>query len=153
MGAKALEGRQYPKYNGQARPLTVFSIVIMLLSMSATVVSADVDISFQLIPHLQRRLQMRLQNTRYIVRNTGDDDAAVSLSTQQGNDCNGFTSTLETTFVQVGSQSSESVTLTVTVTEQASGECETTVNAQGQVSGGAPGTPFKCGCNRRHYCR
>ena len=122
------------------RPLTVL-IVIMLLSMSATVVSADVDISLSANPSSAEASPDEAAEYTILVRNTGDDDAAVSLSTQQGNDCNGFTSTLETTFVQVGSQSSEQVTLTVTVTDQASGECETTVNAQGQVSGGAPGTP------------
>ena len=121
-------------------PLTVL-IVIMLLSMSATVVSADVDISLSANPSSAEASPDEAAEYTILVRNTGDDDAAVSLSTQQGNDCNGFTSTLETTFVQVGSQSSEQVTLTVTVTDQASGECETTVNAQGQVSGGAPGTP------------
>lgn len=121
-------------------PLTVL-IVIMLLSMSATVVSADVDISLSANPSSAEASPDEAAEYNILVRNTGDDDAAVSLSTQQGNDCNGFTSTLETTFVQVGSQSSEQVTLTVTVTDQASGECETTVNAQGQVSGGAPGTP------------
>ena len=121
-------------------PLTVI-IVIMLLSMSATIVSADVDISLSANPSSAEATPDEAAEYTILVRNTGDDDAAVSLSTQQGNDCNGFTSTLETTFVQVGSQSSEQVTLTVTVTDQASGECETTVNAQGQVSGGAPGTP------------
>ena len=121
-------------------PLTVL-IVIMLLSMSATVVSADVDISLSANPSSAEASPDEAAEYTILVRNTGDDDATVSLSTQQGNDCNGFTSTLETTFVQVGSQSSEQVTLTVTVTDQASGECETTVNAQGQVSGGAPGTP------------
>ena len=121
-------------------PMTVL-IVIMLLSMSATVVSADVDISLSANPSSAEASPDEAAEYTILVRNTGDDDAAVSLSTQQGNDCNGFTSTLETTFVQVGSQSSEQVTLTVTVTDQASGECETTVNAQGQVSGGAPGTP------------
>ena len=121
-------------------PLTVL-IVIMLLSMSATVVSADVDISLSANPSSAEASPDEAAEYTILVRNTGDDDAAVSLSTQQGNDCNGFTSTLETTFVQVGAQSSEQVTLTVAVTDQASGECETTVNAQGQVSGGAPGTP------------
>ena len=121
-------------------PLTVL-IVIMLLSMSATVVSADVDISLSANPSSAEASPDEAAEYTILVRNTGDDDSAVSLSTQQGNDCNGFTSTLETTFVQVGAQSSEQVTLTVTVTDQASGECETTVNAQGQVSGGAPGTP------------
>ena len=84
-------------------PLTVL-IVIMLLSMSATVVSADVDISLSANPSSAEASPDEAAEYNILVRNTGDDDAAVSLSTQQGNDCNGFTSTLETTFVQVGSQ-------------------------------------------------
>lgn len=121
-------------------PVTIL-IVIMLLSMSATIVSADVDISLSANPSSAEATPDEAAEYNILIQNSGDDDAAVTLSTQQGNDCNGFSSTLETTFVQVGSQSSEQVTLTVTVTDQASGECETTVNAQGQVSGGAPGTP------------
>ena len=122
------------------KSLTFFTVV-MLLSMSAAVVSADVDINLSANPSSAEATPDEAAEYTIIVQNSGDDDAAVSLSTQQGNDCNGFSSTLETTFVQVASSSSESVTLTVTVTDQASGECETTVNAQGQVSGGAPGTP------------
>jgi len=121
-------------------PVTIL-IVIMLLSMSATIVSADVDISLSANPSSAEATPDEAAEYNILIQNSGDDDAAVTLSTQQGNDCNGFSSTLETTFVQVGSRSSEQVTLTVTVTDQASGECETTVNAQGQVSGGAPGTP------------
>ena len=122
------------------KSLTFFTVV-MLISMSAAVVSADVDINLSANPSSAEATPDEAAEYTIIVQNSGDDDAAVSLSTQQGNDCNGFSSTLETTFVQVASSSSESVTLTVTVTDQASGECETTVNAQGQVSGGAPGTP------------
>lgn len=121
-------------------PVTIL-IVIMLLSMSATIVSADVDISLSANPSSAEATPDEAAEYNILIQNSGDDDAAVTLSTQQGNDCNGFSSTLETTFVQVGSQSSEQVTLTVTVTDQASGECETTVNAQGQVSGGTPGAP------------
>ena len=123
------------------RKALTFFTVVMLLSMSAAVVSADVDINLSANPSSAEATPDEAAEYTIIVQNSGDDDAAVSLSTQQGNDCNGFSSTLETTFVQVASSSSESVTLTVTVTDQASGECETTVNAQGQVSGGAPGTP------------
>ena len=64
MGAKALEGRQYPKSNGKQESPDGTNRDYAP-SMSATVVSADVDISSQLIPHLQRPLQMRLQNTTY----------------------------------------------------------------------------------------
>ena len=64
-------------------PLTVL-IVIMLLSMSATVVSADVDISLSANPSSAEASPDEAAEYNILVRNTGDDDAAVSLSTQQG---------------------------------------------------------------------
>ena len=112
------------------RKALTFFTVVMLLSMSATIVSADVDINLSANPSSAEATADEVTEYTIIVQNSGDDDL-ISLTTQQGDDCNGFSSTLETTFVQVSSSSSESVTLTVTrATEQASGECETTVNAQ-----------------------
>ena len=67
---------------------------------------------------------------------------AVSLSTQQDSSgCNGFSSNIEQVSGTIGGGESEQVTLTVTVNEQANGDCETTVQATATVAGGAPGTP------------
>ena len=73
-----------------------------------------------------------------IVTNDGDEDISVSLSTQQGNDCNGFSSSLDTFQVSVNEGESETVKLTVTVNDQADGDCETTVNAQATGGLGSP---------------
>jgi uncharacterized membrane protein len=68
------------------------------------------------------------------VMNTGDEDLTVSLSASQESDCNGFTSNLDSSVVSVGQGESETVTLTVSINDQASGDCVTTVNANGVAS-------------------
>ena len=73
------------------------------------------------------------------IHNDGDDDMAVSLSTQQdSSNCNGFSSTIEQVSGTIGGGESEQVTLTVSVNEQANGECETTVQATATGGAGAP---------------
>ena len=116
-------------------------VAVLVLSLSSPLVSADVDISVSANPMAAEATTDDAAEYDIVIQNSGDDDALVSLSTQQGNDCSGFTSTLESTTVTVDSGSSETVKLTVSVSDQANGECETTVNAQGQVSGGVPGSP------------
>ena len=116
-------------------------VAVLVLSLSSPLVAADVEISVSANPMTAEATTDDAAEYDIVIQNSGDDDALVSLSTQQGNDCNGFTSTLETTTVTVDSGSSETVKLTVSVSDQANGECETTVNAQGQVSGGLPGSP------------
>ena len=68
------------------------------------------------------------------IQNDGDEDLTVTLSTSQEADCNGFTSSLESTVFSVGQGESETTTLTVSINDQASGDCETTVNANGVAS-------------------
>ena len=68
--------------------------------------------------------------------NAGDEDLTDSLSASQDSDCNGFTSNLDSdqSVVSVGQGESETVTLTVIINDQASGDCITTVNANGVAS-------------------
>ena len=68
--------------------------------------------------------------------NAGDEDLTVALSASQDSDCNGFTSNLDSdqSVVSVGQGESETVTLTVIINDQASGDCITTVNANGVAS-------------------
>ena len=76
------------------------------------------------------------------VSNDGSDDITVSLSTQEGQDCQGFSSTIEQIPSTISSGSSEDVTMTVNVTQGADGDCETTVRVSAQVAPpGAPGAP------------
>ncbi len=67
------------------------------------------------------------------ITNDGDEDLTVTMSTSQDSDCNGFTSSIENggTPFSLNEGDSEDRTLTVSVNDQASGECETTVTATG----------------------
>ena len=78
-----------------------------------------------------------------IITNDGDEDLTVSLSTSQATDCNGFTSTIDTTPFSLNEGDSEEKTLTVSINDQASGDCETTVNAQGTYFGGQANQDIK----------
>tara|TARA_Y100001970_G_scaffold53658_1_gene67941 strand:+ start:16298 stop:18943 length:2646 start_codon:yes stop_codon:yes gene_type:complete len=105
-------------------------------------VSAGVDPRLTASPNAQEADADNPAEYDITVHNDGDDDMIVSLSTQQdASNCNGFSSSIEQVSGTVEAGSSETVTLTVTVNDQANGECETTVQASAQVSGGAPGAP------------
>jgi uncharacterized membrane protein len=73
------------------------------------------------------------------VSNDGSDDITVSLSTQEGQGCQGYNSAIEQITGTIAASSSEDVTLTVNVTQGAADECETIVRATAQVA--PPGTP------------
>ena len=121
-----------------ARLLTVLLLVTMLSPM----VQAEVDPRLTASPMAQEADADDPAEYDITVHNDGDDDMAVSLSTSQdASDCNGFSSSIEQVSGTIGSGESETVTLTVTVNDQANGECETTVQATAQVADGAPGTP------------
>ena len=72
-------------------------VALLVLSVASPLVSADVEISVSANPMAAEATTDDAAEYDIIVQNSGDDDALVSLSTQQGNDCSGFTSTLETT--------------------------------------------------------
>ena len=114
-------------------------VAILLVSIASPLASAEISVALSANPSAQEATTDDEAEYDIIVTNDGDEDISVSLSTQQGNDCNGFTSTLETVQVSVSEGSSETVLLTVSVNDQADGDCETTVNAQAAGSGiGAP---------------
>ena len=114
-------------------------VAILLVSIVSPLASAEISVALSANPSAQEATTDDEAEYDIIVTNDGDEDISVSLSTQQGNDCNGFTSTLETVQVSVSEGSSETVLLTVSVNDQADGDCETTVNAQAAGTGiGAP---------------
>ena len=114
-------------------------MAILLVSIASPLASAEISVALSANPSAQEATTDDEAEYDIIVTNDGDEDISVSLSTQQGNDCNGFTSTLETVQVSVSEGSSETVLLTVSVNDQADGDCETTVNAQAAGTGiGAP---------------
>ncbi len=78
------------------------------------------------------------------VSNDGSDDITVSLSAQEGQGCQGYSSAIEQITGTIAAGSSEDVTLTVNVTQGAADECDTTVRATAQVAPpGAPGAPVQ----------
>ena len=114
-------------------------VAILLVSITSPMAAAEVSVALSANPTAQEATTDDEAEYDIIVQNDGDEDISVSLSTQQGNDCNGFTSSLETFQVSVSEGSSETVKLTVSVNDQADGDCETTVNAQ--ATGTGVGTP------------
>jgi len=70
------------------------------------------------------------------VTNTGDDDMTVQLTTQEGQDCQGFTSTIQQIPGVIESGNSETTDLSVQVASGADGDCETTVTG---IANSAPG--------------
>ena len=121
-----------------ARLLTVLLVITML----SPFVQADIDPRLSASPMAQEADADNPAEYTITIHNDGDDDMAVSLSTQQdASNCNGFTSNIEQLSGTVGGGSSEQVTLTVSVNDQANGDCETTVQATATVAGGAPGAP------------
>ncbi|DAC37105.1 MAG TPA: hypothetical protein D7H79_00050 [Candidatus Poseidoniales archaeon] len=117
-------------------------VVLLLLTLFLPFVQAEVEPRLTSNTMAQEADADNPAEYTITVHNDGDDDMSVSLSTQQdASNCNGFSSQIEQVSGTIDAGSSESVTLTVSVTEQADGDCETTVNAQATVSGGIPGTP------------
>ena len=111
---------------------------MLLLTIASPLAAAAVSVSLSANPMAQEATTDDEAEYDIIVTNDGDEDITVTLSTQQGNDCSGFSSALDQPTVSVNEGESETVLLTVSVNDQADGDCETTVNAQ--ATGGI-GTP------------
>ncbi len=119
--------------------LPIFLLILMSLS---PIVSADASISLSANTLAQEADSDNPAEYTITVRNTGSDDVTVSLSTVQGEGCQGFTSNIEQISGPISGGSSESTTLTVTVGQGADGDCDTTVQATAQVAPpAAPGAP------------
>jgi len=112
----------------------IIIVTILLASFVSTPVAAAADLALSANPTNSSATTEDAAEYTITVTNTGDEDLTVSLSASQESDCNGFTSNLDSTVVSVGQGEAESVTLTVSVNEQASGDCITTVNANGVAS-------------------
>jgi len=111
-------------------------ILVMLLVFSLfsiTVQAASVSIVAN--PTSQEATTDNAAEYDITITNDGSEDATITLSTSQSDqNCNGFTSNMDTTPLSLGAGESETRTLTVSITEQATGECDTTVTAQAQGS-------------------
>jgi len=117
------------------RPDSAIVIAVLLLaSFVSTPVVAGADLALSANPTNSTATTDDAAEYTITIVNTGDEDLTVSLSASQESDCNGFTSNLEDTLVSVGEGATETTTLTVSINDQASGDCVTTVNANGVAS-------------------
>jgi len=112
----------------------VIIVALLLASFVSTPVFAAADLALSASPTNSTATTEDAAVYDITVTNTGDEDLTVSLSASQDSDCNGFTSNLDSSVVSVGQGESETVTLTVSINDQASGDCVTTVNANGVAS-------------------
>tara|TARA_B100000579_G_scaffold319432_1_gene269037 strand:+ start:14861 stop:17545 length:2685 start_codon:yes stop_codon:yes gene_type:complete len=112
----------------------VIIVAILLTSFVSTPVFAAADLALSASPTNSAATTEDPAEYDITVMNTGDEDLTVTLSASQESDCNGFTSNLDSTVVSVGQGDSELVILTVSINDQASGDCITTVNANGVAS-------------------
>ena len=108
---------------------------LLLLTIMSPLATAAVSVSLSASPTAQEATTDDDAEYDIIVTNDGDEDISVTLSTQQGNDCNGFSSSLDSYQVSVDEGTSETVVLTVSVNDQADGDSETTV---GEAGAGSP---------------
>ena len=107
---------------------------LLLASFFSTPAIAAADLALSASPTNSTATTEDAAEYDITVMNTGDEDLTVSLSASQESDCNGFTSNLDSSVVSVGQGESETVTLTVSINDQASGDCVTTVSGNGVAS-------------------
>jgi uncharacterized membrane protein len=112
----------------------VIIAALLLASFVSTPAFAAADLALSASPTNSTATTEDAAEYDITIMNTGDEDLTVSLSSSQESDCNGFTSNLDSSVVSVGQGESETVTLTVSINDQASGDCVTTVNANGVAS-------------------
>jgi len=112
----------------------VIIAALLLASFVSTPAIASADLALSASPTNSTATTEDAAEYDITIMNTGDEDLTVSLSSSQESDCNGFTSNLDSSVVSVGEGESETVTLTVSINDQASGDCVTTVNANGVSS-------------------
>ncbi|MBS71549.1 MAG: hypothetical protein CMO20_01165 [Thermoplasmata archaeon] len=124
-----------------SRATTYFLISVLFISLIPTV-QASIGISLSSSPTTQVINPGENGTYDITVTNTGDEDMTVQLSSAQGQDCTGWTSTIEQVTGQISGGGSETVTLTVTVPQNAESgaDCETTVTGTGTAPLNAPET-------------
>jgi len=116
------------------RPNSATALVaLMLFPMIASTVIASASLAMSADSLAKEATTDDAAEYTITIFNDGDEDLTVTLSTSQDSDCNGFTSAIEGggTPFSLNQGDSEDKTLTVSVNDQASGECETTVTATG----------------------
>ena len=112
---------------------TAFIVALFVASFVSVPVSAAASIAVSSNSLAETATSDDPAEYTITITNDGDEDLTVTLSASQqdGANCNGFSSTIDTTPFALNEGDFEQKTLTVTVNEQASGECVTTVTANG----------------------
>lgn len=117
-------------------------MLVALLPMIATPVSAAASINLSVSPNSQTVNPGDSGEYTVIVRNTGDDPITVNLqaSNEPGEDCNGFTTVISQIPGQIDAGQSEETTMNVSVGQavEADTACDTTVTATITAVIGAP---------------
>ncbi|MBI88361.1 MAG: hypothetical protein CMB67_04985 [Euryarchaeota archaeon] len=114
------------------RPISaVLLAAIMLTSFASYPVLAAASITLSSSPMAAEATTDDPALYTISIWNDGDEDLTVTLSTSQAADCSGFTSNLDSSVETVSSGETKTVELTVSISDQATGDCETTVNANG----------------------
>ncbi len=117
-------------------------MLVALLPMIATPVSAAASINLSVSPNSQTVNPGDSGEYTVIVRNTGDDPITVNLqaSNEPGEDCNGFSTVISQIPGQIDAGQSEETTMNVSVGQavEADTACDTTVTATITAVIGAP---------------
>ncbi len=133
-----------PSRSSRTAFFLVSLMVVALLPMISTPVSAAASISLSVSPGAQTVNPGDSGEYTVRVYNTGDDPVTVNLqaSNEPGEDCNGFSSTIGQIPGQIEPGQYEETTMNVTVaqTVEADTACDTTVSATISAVLGAPGT-------------
>ena len=122
--------------------ILVAIIIFSVIPYSSHIVSADASLAVELIPSAQEANPG--ESAEYTVRvyNQGSEAATVSLSATNDQDCTGYSSSIGQISGPIEGGSYEETTLTVTLSQNAEGSCNTLVTATGneQSSPPPPGT-------------
>ena len=136
----ARDGVQPPAFGTAG--ILVAIIIFSVIPYSSHIVSADASLAVELIPSAQEANPG--ESAEYTVRvyNQGSEAATVSLSATNDQDCTGYSSSIGQISGPIEGGSYEETTLTVTLSQNAEGSCDTLVTATGneQSSPPPPGT-------------
>ncbi len=135
-----------PLMRTPARGRCLCVVAMFLLVSLSPIVAAEVSVSLTSDSSSKEASPGSPAEYTITVRNTGDEDMTVQLSTtQEAGGCQGYASAIEQVSGVISEGSYEQVTLTVNVTddpaEQTAEDCETTVTATASPASTEPGTP------------
>ncbi|MBJ23864.1 MAG: hypothetical protein CMB64_04270 [Euryarchaeota archaeon] len=119
---------------------SAFALAILIFLSTIPSVYAEATITLTAMPTTQEADPGTTAEYTIVVRNTGENDVTVTLSTSQGSECTGYTSTVEQPQGAISSGDSVDVLLSVNLTAQPAESCDTTVTGVATEVGAVPGT-------------